>query len=202
MVRVKICGITNRIDAEAAVAAGADLLGFNFYRRSPRYIDPASVAAIVGDLPRSVRTVGVFVNAARTEVEKIAAESAVGMLQFHGDESPEMCSGWSYPVIKALRIRDAQSLATAASYPVDFLLADAFVEGEYGGTGQRVALELLTGVEPQRLILAGGLNPENVAAVLREIQPYAVDVASGVESTPGMKDHARLRRFISNVHAA
>jgi phosphoribosylanthranilate isomerase len=201
-VKVKICGITNGVDATAAVAAGADLLGFNFYSGSPRYVDPATAAAIIRALPTSAQTVGVFVNATRSEVERTAAATGIRLLQFHGDETPELCRGWPYPVIKAVRIRDAHSLRAMADHPASFLLADAFVEGAYGGTGQRVALERLIGVDPQRLILAGGLTPENIESVLLRIRPYAVDVASGVESSPGKKDHDRMRRFIAHVHAA
>jgi phosphoribosylanthranilate isomerase len=202
MVRVKICGITNRDDADTAVAAGASLLGFNFYSLSPRYVSPALVREIVRGLPREISTVAVFVNASRDEVQALADTTGVSMLQFHGDEPPELCDGWHCPVIKAIRVRDEQSLAVAERYDVEFILADAFVNGAYGGTGQRVPLELLRSLDPNRLILAGGLTPENVGSVLRVMRPYAVDVASGVESAAGKKDRERMRRFVENVQSA
>jgi phosphoribosylanthranilate isomerase len=202
MVRVKICGVTNREDAEAAVAAGANLLGFNFYPRSPRFVSPATVHAIVRELPREIATVAVVVNSSRDAVRELVEATGVGMLQFHGDEPPELCAGWPCQVIKAIRMRDDTSLAAAAGYDVDFLLADAFVAGEYGGTGQRVALDLLRRLPSGRLIVAGGLTPENVGSVLEVVRPYAVDVASGVESSPGRKDGERMRRFIANVQSA
>ncbi len=201
-VRVKICGITNRDDAAAAVEAGAAALGFNFYPRSARFVQPDVVAEIVARVPPGVCTVGVFVDETRARVAAIAAQAGVTALQFHGTESPEFCQAWEQKVIKALRVGDATAARHAARYAVDFILADAYVEGQPGGTGRRIVPEHLHGFERTRLILAGGLNPDNVADAVRAVRPFAVDVASGVESAPGQKDWDLMRRFIAHAHAA
>lgn len=201
-VRVKVCGITTRDDALAAVEAGAAALGFNFYPTSPRYVTPATAGAIIATLPPAVCTVGVFVDESREAITAIARQTRLQALQLHGAEAPELCDGWSEKVIKAIRVRDRDAAAHARAYRVDFILADAYVEGQCGGTGTRVAVELLEGFERRRLILAGGLTAENVAAAVRAVRPFAVDVASGVESAPGRKDWNLMRRFIANAHAA
>ena len=202
-VRVKVCGITNRDDALAAVDAGAFALGLNFYPHSPRYIHPQEAGGIVKSLPRRVWAVGVFVNEVWERVAGIAADVGLTALQFHGDESPAYCSEWpGKTVIKALRVRDRHGAAVAATYSVDFILADAYVEGRFGGTGTRVAADFLEGFDRSRLILAGGLTPDNVAAVVRAVRPFAVDVASGIESAPGKKDWTLMKRFIANARAA
>jgi len=200
--RVKVCGITNLADALAAVDAGADALGFNFCEGSRRYVVPEDAAQIVGGLPPAFCAVGVFVNCPRVRVATLAEQVRLTAVQLHGDESPEFCRGWSQKVIKAIRVRDRDAALAAASYDVDFILADAYVEGQWGGTGRCVAPDLLAGFEPQRLILAGGLTPENVVAAVRVVRPFGVDVASGIESAPGKKDWSLMRRFIDNVHAA
>ncbi|MBI4515576.1 MAG: phosphoribosylanthranilate isomerase [Deltaproteobacteria bacterium] len=202
MVKVKICGITNVADALHAAAAGAAAIGLNFYPPSPRCLDPEAARAIVAALPPQVCAVGVFVNEARARVAEIARAVGLRALQFHGDESPADCRGWPLKVIKALRVRDAAALAAAAAYDVDFVLLDAYVEGQAGGTGRRFAWELSAGCDRSRLILAGGLTPENVAAAVRLVRPLAVDVASGVETRPGVKDPELVRRFIANAQTA
>lgn len=201
-VRVKICGITNAADALAAVAAGADAVGFNFYPASVRYVSPETAAGIVAQLAPGVCPVGVFVNAARADVERIAAAVGVRAVQFHGDEDPAACAGWPLKTIKAVRVRDRSATELARQYAVDYLLADAYVEGQFGGTGATVAVDLLDGFDRRRLILAGGLTPETVAAAVRAVRPFAVDVASGVEVAPGRKDHDKMRRFIDHVQSA
>jgi phosphoribosylanthranilate isomerase len=201
-VRVKICGITSLDDASAAIAAGAAALGFNFYPQSPRHVTPEAAADIVTQLPRSVCTVGVFVNEPRARVASIAAQVGLSTLQFHGDESPEFCRGWAQKVIKAIRVRDGHAAANAQRYPVDFILADAYVEGQRGGTGRRIVPILLEGFERRHLILAGGLTPENVAVAVRAVHPFAVDVASGVEWAPGKKDVGLMRRFIAHAQTS
>jgi phosphoribosylanthranilate isomerase len=201
-VRVKVCGITTLDDALAAVDAGAAALGFNFYPRSPRYVSPAAAGEIVARLPGSVCSVGVFVDETRDGVAAIAGRVGLQALQFHGDEPPELCRAWSHKVIKAIRLRDRDAVAQARCYDVDFILADAYVEGQLGGTGTRVALELLEGLDRRRLVLAGGLTADNVADAVRAVRPFAVDVASGVEAAPGKKDWTLMRRFIANAHAA
>ena len=198
-VRVKICGITNLDDARAAIDAGAAALGFNFYPHSARYVAPEVAAAIVTHLPRATCSVGVFVNESRERVATIARTVGLSAVQFHGDESPEFCRAWPQKVVKAIRVRDGHAAALAQHYAVDFILADAYVEGQRGGTGRRIVPILLEGFERRRLILAGGLTPQNVAAVVRAFRPYAVDVASGVETAPGQKDVDLMRRFIAQA---
>jgi phosphoribosylanthranilate isomerase len=145
----------------------------------------------------------VFVDARRDEVAAIARQVGLDAVQFHGDESADYCSaGWRCKTIKAVRVCDAAALARAAAYPVDFILADAYVEGRAGGTGQRVPRAWLTGVPAERLILAGGLNADNVAEIVRSLRPAAVDVASGVERAPGSKDPEKVRRFVSHAKSA
>ncbi len=201
-VQVKVCGITNLDDALAAIDAGAAALGFNFYPDSARYAPPDDAAEIIQRLPRSICKVGVFVDAPRERVAAIAAQVGVTGLQFHGNESPEYCLGWTQQVIKAIRIRDREAVEAARAYAVDFILVDAYVEGQFGGTGRRVVPEILEGFDRCRLILAGGLTPENVAEAVRAIHPFAVDVASGVERAPGKKDWNLMKRFIAHAQAA
>ena len=201
-VRVKICGITNRADACAAVDAGAAALGFNFCPSSPRYVTPEVAAEIVVQLPRAVCSVGVFVNEPRERVAAIAQQVGLTALQFHGDESPEFCRGWAQKVVKAIRVCDAHAAGKAQHYTVDFVLADAYVEGQRGGTGRRIVPILLEGFERRHLILAGGLTPENVAEVVRTVRPFAVDVASGVERAPGQKDVTLMRRFVAHAQTS
>ena len=201
-VLVKVCGITNLDGALAAADAGAAALGFNFYAASPRYVSPEVAADIVARLPRPLCTVGVFVGETRQRVAAIAAQVGVTALQFHGDEPPEFCRGWAHKVIKAIRVRDRLAAEQARAYDVDFILADAYVEGHFGGTGRRIAVEFLDGFDRARLILAGGLRAENVTEAVRTVRPFAVDVASGIEHAPGKKDWTLMRRFITRAHAA
>jgi phosphoribosylanthranilate isomerase len=202
MTRVKICGVTRLADALQAARAGADAIGLNFYPGSPRRVSLETAAAIAAALPAGVCTVGIFVDAPRDEIAAVAERVGLDAIQFHGDESPELCGGWSRKTIKAVRVDGPQALAAAAAYPVDYLLADAHVAGQPGGTGRRVPFEWLVGVPSERLILAGGLTPETVAAAVRAVHPAAVDVASGVESAPGIKDPEKVERFIANARTA
>lgn len=202
MTLVKICGITRLEDALAAAEAGADAIGLNFCPQSPRFVSAETAAAIVAALPPTICRVGVFVDADRRQVEELAERLDLTALQFHGSELPGYCRGWKRKVIKALRLRDAESAAAARRYEVAFVLADAYVEGRQGGTGQPVRRELLAGLDRARLILAGGLDPDNVAEAVRAVRPAGVDVASGVESAPGIKDHERVRKFIAHAKSA
>jgi phosphoribosylanthranilate isomerase len=202
MVKVKICGVTNAADAAFAVNAGADAIGLNFHPPSPRCIDARTAEEIVREVPRGVCRVGVFVDAARSRVEDLAARLSLDALQFHGGEDADYCRGWSQKVIKAVRVQSAQSLARTSLPAVAFILADAYVEGLPGGTGRRVPLGWLEGVDRERLILAGGLDADNVAEAVRLVRPAGVDVASGVESAPGRKDPEAVRRFIANAKNA
>ena len=203
MIRVKICGITNGADALAAIDAGANLLGFNFYSKSPRHITEAEAAKIRPQLPKKIKVVGVFVNAPPAEAAALCKSLKLDAAQLHGDETPETVAEMarSLTVFKAFRVEPDFRLGTLDEYPEAFAyLFDAANTGQYGGTGRTtdwdVARRAAVG---RRIILAGGLNAENVAAAVRIVRPYAVDVASGVESKPGKKDHGRLREFIREV---
>lgn len=206
MARVKVCGITNMEDALAAVEAGADLLGFNFYARSPRRVSPEEARRIVERLPEGVEGVGVFVNEpSPEEVERIARESGLGAVQLHGDETPEFCRGLrALTTIKALRVRADYSPGAAADYATDAVLLDAYAPEAFGGTGHTFdwSLALRTRESVPRLFLAGGLKPDNVAEAVRLVNPYAVDVCSGVETAPGRKSPELMRRFVEEVRKA
>ncbi|GBD25761.1 N-(5'-phosphoribosyl)anthranilate isomerase [bacterium HR30] len=203
MVVVKICGITTCEDAIAAARSGADWLGLNFWQGSPRHVTRERAREIVAALPPHIRKVGVFVNATREEVESTAAELGLDLLQFHGDEPPEYCQGWRWPVIKAVRGHSKGDLEAACLYRVDYFLVDAQVPGRYGGTGQRANWAAVAQWAPGRpVILAGGLNPENVSEAIRLVRPFGVDVASGVETSPGAKDPGAMRRFVQNAKSA
>ena len=203
MIRVKICGITNSADALAAIDAGANLLGFNFYAKSPRRITEDDAAKIRPQLPKKVEAVGIFVNAPTDGVAALCKLLKLDAAQLHGDETPETVAelARSIPVYKAFRVEPDFPLGTLDEYPEAFaFLFDAAHTGQYGGTGRTtdwdVARRAAVG---RRIILAGGLKVENVAAAVRIVRPYAVDVASGVESKPGKKDHGRMREFIQEV---
>ena len=204
--KVKICGITNLADALASVEAGADALGFNFWTRSARYINPNDAREIVEQLPPKILTVGVFVNGANPEsVTRATAAAGVHCAQLHGDESPEFCAGvQGVEVIKALRVSADFQPEEAAGYKTDAILLDAFVAGERGGTGRTFdwSLARRTRELVSKLYLAGGLTPDNVADAIASVRPYAVDVCSGIERAPGRKDMARVRAFIAAARRA
>lgn len=202
MVLVKICGVTTVEDALMVADAGAGAIGLNFHPGSPRCVSVETAADICAVLPSWVWRVGVFVDTPRTRIQGILEQVALDTLQFHGDESPGDCDGWQQRTIKAIRVGGPEALRRSTEYAVDFVLADAYVEGLPGGTGRLVPLEWLRFVDPARLILAGGLTAENVAAVVRRVRPMGVDVASGVECAPGRKDPERVRRFIVNAQTA
>ncbi len=194
--KVKVCGITRLEDALAAVRLGADALGFNFWPRSKRYLPPAEARAIVRRLPPLVTAVGVFVDPTRDEVLRAAEQSGIVVAQLHGDESPELCLSLPLPVLKGIRVVDARSLAQLASYDVRGFVLDAPSAG-YGGSGTTFDWSLVAQAARElRVVLAGGLTPENVGEAVRAVRPWAVDVASGVESAPGVKDEEKMRRFI------
>jgi phosphoribosylanthranilate isomerase len=203
-VRVKICGITCLEDARAAVAAGADALGFMFYPPSPRHVDVDTAAAICRALPPLVTRVGVFVDAAEEFVRETASRCGLGALQFHGQETPEFCRRFAPPVLKAFRIRSPDSLAALPAYDTAAWLLDSFVPGQLGGTGATFNWDLAADAARlgRPVILAGGLTPENVAGAARRVRPYGVDVSSGVECAPGRKDPGRLKAFIAAVRSA
>jgi len=204
MVKVKICGITNIDDALYAAACGADALGFVFYPGSPRYVAPDNAAEFIAALPPFITTVGLFVNASPAEVQATAARCGLDVVQLHGDEPPEDCRLGSLRVVKAFRVRDRDSLRDVPAYSVAAVLLDAYVAGSYGGTGHTFNWDLASELaQKMPVILAGGLQAENVAAAVRQVHPYAVDVSSGVEIEPGRKDPAKVKAFIQNAkHAA
>jgi phosphoribosylanthranilate isomerase len=193
---VKICGVTRLEDALAAVRHGADAIGFNFWPRSKRYLAPEAARGIVARLPPFVAAVGVFVDPSLDEVRAALDASRVSVVQLHGDEPPALCAAVGRPVLKAIRVKDARSLSVMASYEVAGFLLDSATSG-YGGSGEAfdwaIAAEAAAEVP---VVLAGGLTPENVAEAIRAVRPFGVDVASGVESAPGVKDEELMRRFI------
>jgi phosphoribosylanthranilate isomerase len=201
--RVKICGITNLADALAAIEAGADALGLNFYEKSPRHISLNIAAEIASHLPPFVMRVGLFVNAPEELVSRAIGECGLSLLQFHGDEPPEFCTQFGLMSMKAFRIRDVESLKEIPNYQTDAYLLDAYSPEARGGTGEKFNWDLA--IEAQKfgkpIFLAGGLTPENVADAVRKVRPFGVDVASGVESSPGQKDHAKIRAFILAVRS-
>ena len=203
-VKVKICGVRTLEEAEAAIAAGADALGFNFWPRSPRYVAPAEAAEIAKRLPPLVSLVGVFVNEARERITATAAEVGLQAIQLHGDEPPEFCGGFGpLRVIKALRVGEAFDCRIIERYAVGMILLDASVKGSYGGTGHR--FDWRTAIEAKRyapLMLAGGLRVGNVAEAINTVRPAAIDVCSGVEAEPGRKDLRKLSEFMSEVARA
>jgi phosphoribosylanthranilate isomerase len=195
--RVKICGITNLDDARHAAACGADALGFVFYQGSPRFVDPDKARRIIAQLPPLVTAVGLFVNEPSVRIREMVEFCGLNTVQLHGDEEPDQCCYPHCRVIKALRLRVDMQSSQFAAYTVSALLLDAFVPNTFGGTGHRCDWKQAATVASQhRVILAGGLNPENVAEAVRQVRPYGVDVSSGVEEKPGQKDPEKVARFI------
>ena len=201
-VKVKICGVRTVADARAAVDSGADFLGLNFHPASPRYVDEGTAASIAAAVS-GVRLVGVFVDASRADMERLTKRLALWAVQLHGDEGPDVYRGFGARTIKAIRARPGDNLAArAAMYDTDYLLLDTFVAGQPGGTGVALDLARGRGIASERLFVAGGLRPETVAEAVRTLRPFAVDVASGVESAPGIKDHGKIEDFIRRAKAA
>lgn len=204
-VRVKICGVTNVADAVLAVQCGADLIGLNFYPPSPRYVSLQTAREIRAAIPARVWCVGVFVNTERAQIASVVEQLNLQAVQFHGDETAADVQGWTCATIKALRVPADEPLPDWEQYAADYLLLDTHKPGRYGGTGEVFAWERAAALPlacRNRLIVAGGLTPDNVAAAVRAVQPWAVDVAGGVESEPGRKDPAKLRAFITHAQTA
>lgn len=199
--RVKICGITNSDDAQAAVEAGADALGFMLYEKSPRRVNLDQARAIIRRLPPFVARVGVFVDPAPDDVIRAIEESGIDTVQFHGAESVEFCRRFLVATIKAFRVQGEETLRQVGEYDAMAWLLDSYVPGQPGGTGATFNWELARAavrLNPH-VILAGGLTPANIQEAIQVVRPYGVDVSSGVESAPGKKDHALIRRFIEAV---
>ncbi|MHB8057587.1 MAG: phosphoribosylanthranilate isomerase [Desulfuromonadaceae bacterium] len=200
MVKVKICGITNIDDALMAVEAGADALGFVLFQGSPRYISPEKAAEVIRLLPPFVQTVGLFVNEELATVNLLADQCGLDIVQLHGEEPPEYSAAVRRRVVKAFRVKDASTLDELSNYRVAACLLDAWSPAAHGGTGTIFNWDLAAVVSAAHpIILAGGLTPENVALAVATVKPYAVDVSSGVESRPGIKDAVLVSRFIRAV---
>ena len=201
MTLIKICGITNLDDALAAIAAGADALGFNFYKPSPRYITPQKAREIINQLPGELMTVGVFVNEESPEdVRQIATETGVAALQLHGDESPGYCRELADRfVIKTLAVSTNFDSQMVHAYQTEAIMLDTKDNALRGGTGRQFDWSIAKQVNQlgRKLFLAGGLSPENIAEAIETVRPYAVDACSALEDKPGIKNHARLRAFVA-----
>lgn len=200
-VRVKICGITRIDDLQAACDAGADALGFVFHAKSPRNLEIEQAAALMEALPPFVQSVGLFVDAGTEFVGQVLKRTPLDLLQFHGEESPEFCRSFARPYLKAVRVRQGVDLVKYAADYEDAraLLLDAYVPGVPGGTGERFDWTLIPASLPKRIVLSGGLNPDNVVDAVKTVRPWAVDVSSGVEAAPGIKDAAKVAAFIQQA---
>lgn len=205
MVRIKICGITNLADAKVAIELGADALGFVF-AKSKRRISSKKAAKIINQLPPIVNFVGLFVNERNQVVEKILTDCKLSALQFHGDETPEYCREFrkKAKVIKAVRVKDRNSISALSKYDVDAFLLDTFSSRGFGGTGKVFNWEFARIAKKfgRPIILAGGLNPKNVAVAIKKVRPFGVDVSGGIESSPGKKDKRLMKEFILKARRA
>ena len=200
IVKVKICGITNLADAGAAIDIGADILGFNFYPKSPRYITPEDAAKIIVALPAFIDVAGVFVNAAVDEINETIGTCYLDWIQLHGEETPEFCESFltlNVKTMKALRVRDSSDIDKAEEFYTDAILLDAFDPARYGGTGLTFDWNIV-GHMGKRVFLAGGINPDNAAQAV-ELGVYGIDICSGVESEPGIKDHEKMKQLFENI---
>ncbi len=203
MTKIKICGLTREVDVDAALAAGVDALGFVFYPNSPRHVTSLRAAELARRIPPFVEVVGLFVNALPEAVRETCAQVPISLLQFHGDEDGAYCRQFSRPYIRAARVRPGLDLVEfARSFPdARGLLLDAFVEG-YGGGGHVFDWTLIPPGLPGFLVLSGGLTVGNVGDAIQRVHPAAVDVSSGVEMSKGIKDHDKMRAFVTAVRAA
>jgi phosphoribosylanthranilate isomerase len=206
-VRIKFCGVTRVEDAREAARLGAWAVGVNHWEGTPRRCDPAVAAAIGAELRRKLEVVGVFVDAPLDEIARAVEDESLTMVQLHGHEGPVFCREVARrtgcPVIKAIRVRSGADIQAAEAFRTDYHLLDAHRPGQPGGTGESFEWDLLARRRPKvPLILSGGLRPDNVAAAVAAARPFAVDVASGVESAPGIKDHARMAAFAESAQAA
>lgn len=204
-VKVKICGITNLEDAIASVITGCDALGFVFYRKSPRYINPHKAKKIIRLIPKNIVKIGVFVNSKENRIKRIARVCNLDMLQFHGSESPGFCRRFSgYKIIKAFRVKDKLNIQNISRYKTFAYLFDTFSKSKAGGTGKKFNWELLAGKRDalkRPVFLSGGLNFNNIGEAIKKIRPAWVDVSSSVELKPGKKSLRKLRKLISKVNS-
>jgi len=201
IVKVKICGITNYEDAAAAMDMGADLLGFNFYPKSPRYIAPTEAAKIINKLPGFIDIAGVFVNESIEQIHETKNLCQLDWVQLHGDESPEFCKEFlshNVKIMKAIRVKDQKDIERAESFFTDAILLDAFHPEKYGGTGITFDWNII-GHIGKRVFLSGGINPDNAATAVK-LGVYGIDVCSGIESEPGKKDKGLMKKLFENIH--
>ena len=200
IVKVKICGITNYDDAMAAIDMGADLLGFNFYSKSPRYVTKEQAEKIIGRLPAFVDTAGIFVNASIEEIHATNSVCDLDWVQLHGDEDPSFCEALlshNVKTMKAIRVKDQRDIESVEGFFTDAILLDAFNPEKYGGTGLTFDWNIIGHIN-KRVFLAGGINPDNAAKAI-ELGVYGIDVCSGIEAEPGKKDHAKMRKLFDNI---
>ena len=201
-IKVKICGMTQLKDALFAVEQGVDAVGFIFYKKSPRAVTMKTVREIITKLPPLVDTVGVFVNESAERLNKIADYCGLDLVQLHGEESPALCRKIHRRVIKAFRVKDLQSIKQLEKFPVSGFLLDTFSDDLHGGTGKTFDWNLaLPAKKMGPVILAGGLTPRNILQAVRQVRPYGVDVCSGVEKSPGIKDLEKVRAFLKNIRS-
>ncbi|MHC4265814.1 MAG: phosphoribosylanthranilate isomerase [Planctomycetota bacterium] len=201
IVKVKICGITSSEDARAAMDMGADLLGFNFYSKSPRYLDPAKAKDIIQGLPAFIDTVGLFVNSSMDEIHEIVNLCRLDWVQLHGDETPDFCKEFrthNVKTMKAIRVKDQTDIENAEDYFTDAVLFDAFDPDKYGGTGVTFDWNVVGHIN-KRVFLAGGINPDNAEKAVK-LGVYGIDICSGIESEPGKKDHEKMKKLFENIH--
>jgi phosphoribosylanthranilate isomerase len=201
-VRLKICGITRVQDALAASDLGVDALGLVFHPESPRHISIEQAQAIISTLPPFISKVALFCNASKEIIEQVLTQLNIDCLQFHGDESEEFCLQFKRSYIKAIRVKTNADLTTQLNcYPsASAILLDSFNSSSYGGTGKRFDWQLIPQVAQQKLIIAGGINPHNIVSLLERVQPYAVDVSSGVELQAGIKDTKKISQLIQKIN--
>ncbi len=198
--KVKICGITNYDDAMAAIDMGADLLGFNFYPKSPRFVTKEQASEIISRLPAFIDTAGVFVNATIEQIHEINSACSLDWVQLHGDEDPDFCRlllTHNVKTMKAIRIKDQTDIERADRFFTDAILLDAFNPEKYGGTGLTFDWNII-GHITKRVFLAGGVNPDNAAKAMK-LGVYGIDVCSGIEAEPGKKDHGKMKRLFDNI---
>jgi len=200
--RIKICGITRAEDADAAVEAGADALGLVFYPPSPRAVDVAQAVDAVGNVPAFVSVTALFVNPTVEEVQRVLDSVRIDLIQFHGDEDDDFCRQFKRPYIKALRVRQASDVvASCLRFPGALaILLDSYKPGVPGGTGETFDWSLIPETPTKPIILAGGLEPDNVASAITQIRPFAVDISGGVEASKGIKDHRKIEEFVNEVY--
>ena len=201
IVKVKICGLTNYQDAAAAVDMGADLLGFNFYPKSPRFVPPEKAVEIINKLPAFIDIAGVFVNESIEKIHETKNLCQLDWVQLHGDEDPEFCREFlshNVKIMKAIRVKDQTDIERAEDFFTDAILLDAFNPEKYGGTGLTFDWNIV-GHIGKRIFLAGGINPDNAVAAI-ELGVYGIDVCSGIEAEPGKKDHAKMKKLFENIH--